>query len=298
MKDHDKTKPTKSHQNQQWLFLIPIILVGGYLFFILWLTQPISVLSIDKAGVLGDSFGMLNALFTGLAFAGLYLTLKLQQEDLKMMSKESADTREEMKQARIDAHQQAVERTFFNMLETYQEIVRNLEYIHPMPERHVHGPSTAGKACFYFYSVAFREFFLQHYVAYLATLSDHREPQDLTDLYSVAYDTFYNDHQERLGHYFRYLYNIYRYIETEAGDKKELYSRLIRAQLSNYELALLFYNGLSSFGAKFKPLMEKYKLLDNLPLDLLIYSEHHDLYHDAWGDNPSIQYVRKESANA
>src|SRR5215213_5051365 len=43
---------------------------------------------------------------------------------------------------------------------------------------------------------------------------------------------------------------------------KHLYTNLVRAQLSSYEIALTFYNCLSEMGReKFKPLVERYALL-------------------------------------
>ncbi len=39
---------------------------------------------------------------------------------------------------------------------------------------------------------------------------------------------------------------------------------MLRAQLSNYEILLLAYNGLHPYGKKFHRLIEKYELLKNL----------------------------------
>ena len=49
------------------------------------------------AGVFGDSFGALNTLFSGLAFAGIILTIFMQKEELKLQRKELKMQREEMK---------------------------------------------------------------------------------------------------------------------------------------------------------------------------------------------------------
>lgn len=57
-----------------WVIILPTILVGSYLAFILWRTWPIEEYSIAKAGTLGDSFGILTAWFSGMAFcAAVYL---------------------------------------------------------------------------------------------------------------------------------------------------------------------------------------------------------------------------------
>ena len=90
---------------------------------------------------------------------------------------------------------------------------------------------------------------------------------------------FYEDHQSEIGHYFRGLYHIVKLIDQSDVDNKRLYSNLVRAQLSSFELTLLFYNGLSELGEeKFKPLVERYALLKNLPKSLLINPEHAGFY--------------------
>ena len=52
------------------------------------LTWPISELSINKSGVFGDSFGALTALFSGLAFAGMIVTILLQGRELKLQRRD------------------------------------------------------------------------------------------------------------------------------------------------------------------------------------------------------------------
>ncbi|OUD38264.1 hypothetical protein BS623_23315 [Vibrio parahaemolyticus] len=59
-----------------------VCIVFGYLGILLYLTQPISSYSMNSAAILGDSFGIVNALFSGLAFAGLIITILIQREEL------------------------------------------------------------------------------------------------------------------------------------------------------------------------------------------------------------------------
>ena len=47
----------------------------------------------DKTGELGDTFGAVNALFSGLAFAGLIFTISFQRDELKLQREELALTR-------------------------------------------------------------------------------------------------------------------------------------------------------------------------------------------------------------
>ena len=85
----------------------------------------------------------------------------------------------------------------------------------------------------------------------------------------------------RLDHYFRHLYHIFKYIsETGFTDKEKYrYASIVRSNLSQYELVLLYYNCLSPNGLeKFKPLVEDYALLNNLRANLLAKEEERRLY--------------------
>lgn len=82
----------------------------------------------------------------------------------------------------------------------------------------------------------------------------------------VIYDYYFHLAQSDLGHYFRNLYNIIRYTERSpfSGKFKKQHIKMLRAQLSNYEILLLAYNGLHDYGLKFHRLIEKFELLKNL----------------------------------
>lgn len=73
-----------------------------------------------------------------------------------------------------------------------------------------------------------------------------------------------------LSAYFRNMYNAIKLIDTEKEfdekEKKELV-KIYRAQLSNPELYILFFNVISPFGKKWRRMdyIKKYKLLKNIP---------------------------------
>ncbi len=102
--------------------------------------------------------------------------------------------------------------------------------------------------------------------------------------YAIAvYEDFYDRFQGRLGHYFRTLYHIFKFIKESGYDYKtqRRYTSLVRAQLSAFELALLFYNGITPLGEKFKPLIEEFGLLENFEKSLLpAGSFDHQLFYD------------------
>lgn len=93
------------------------------------------------------------------------------------------------------------------------------------------------------------------------------------ELLVIIYNFYFHIHFSDLAHYFRNLYHIICFVErsTINTKRKKEYVHMLRAQLSNYEILLLGYNGLHPYGAKFHPLIEKYWLLkslnteDNLP---------------------------------
>jgi len=98
-----------------------------------------------------------------------------------------------------------------------------------------------------------------------------------------SYDKFYKKYHNELGHYFRSLYRIIKYVEEtdliKSQEEKEFYTDFIRAQFSSFEQVLLLYNCLSDKGfCNFLPLLKKYNLLDGLDKSLLFVEEHYNGY--------------------
>lgn len=74
---------------------LSFLLIGGvvlvvtiYATTLIVLAWPIKEFSIANFGVLGDSFGFLSSLFSGLAFAGLIITIVMQKKELSMQREE------------------------------------------------------------------------------------------------------------------------------------------------------------------------------------------------------------------
>lgn len=65
------------------------------------------VTDIRDKGVIGDSYGSVNALFTGLAFAGLIFTILLQQREMSLQRLDFEAQVNEMKLARKESARQA-----------------------------------------------------------------------------------------------------------------------------------------------------------------------------------------------
>ncbi len=97
-------------QLPRWVIGMFIVVIGA------WLLTPIFFYCVakfgaDQAGQVGDAFGAINALFSGLAFAGVLWAIHLQQKQLEEQRREVQQTIEEQKvQARIFSEQSATMR--------------------------------------------------------------------------------------------------------------------------------------------------------------------------------------------
>jgi hypothetical protein len=104
----------------------------------------------------------------------------------------------------------------------------------------------------------------------------------------ISYKLF-KGHHSRLGHYFRGLFQLVSFV-VDADEKiiKEKYSyiKTIRAQLSNHEQLLLYYNALSVYGTPWlkNKYLNDWKMISNIPIGLA------DLYI-----NPKEQFGERNS---
>jgi hypothetical protein len=150
---------------------------------------------------------------------------------------------------------QSFENKFFQLLNLHHEIVGAIErYVGPLPVR--------GRRNFQTYYDEFLSNYKNEYAK-----NPNEEPLKIIQR---AYVSFFSNRQPDIGHYFRNLYHIIKYVDASDNDNKNFYTHLVRAQLSSHELLLLFYNCLGPYGIeKFKPLIERYSLLENMPEDEL-----------------------------
>jgi hypothetical protein len=268
-----------------------------FLIILLWLFAwhfvGSSLNSWDERGAFGDMFGAINALFSGLAFGGVIFAILLQRKELELQRQELVQTRDELRgqrealdQQNIARDKQIFESTFFQLVRFQIDITESIDVkllggaegeVTVSDFREGNKPPLIGKDSFKGFFENYSQRYYTHY--------DHGKT--IEELVDISYTDFFNKYQSDLGHYFRNLYNIYKFIDISAiaEQQKKFYSNLIRAQLSNYELLMLFYNSKSHFGIKFIKYIVKYELFDNMPLDKLIKKEHIALYDKkAYGD--------------
>ncbi|MEH2623879.1 hypothetical protein V1292_001934 [Bradyrhizobium sp. AZCC 1719] len=85
-----------------------------------------------ERGQVGDLFGSINALFSGLAFAGVIFAILLQRQELALQRQELRDTRAEMKRTADaqDAAQQALNKTIWaQSFKVAVDIVDNVDIV-------------------------------------------------------------------------------------------------------------------------------------------------------------------------
>lgn len=102
-----------------------------------------------------------------------------------------------------------------------------------------------------------------------------------------VFKCFFEKYGYTFGHYFRHLYNIIKFVRQyqntqlktlthKAGrlflDETNPYVKFIQAQMSSYELMLLYYNAFCF--EKCYEQLDHYKFLDNLPEEDLVYPWH------------------------
>lgn len=232
-------------------------------------------------GTFGDSAGFMNAFFSFLAFAAVVCTFAWQN---------SKDNK-----SKKDYHRSQFESVFFNMTNTFEEIVSQLEYNErttsvgmynnndgivageyngngaPIPPT-AFGPSTViadtykGREVFK-YLYCLKEFNLRENenVAGIKQLIEGAPDMPLSEIKEKVFDG-------TLDHYFRYAYRILKYVnESKLIDNEERmqYASVFRAHLSCYELLILFINCIEMDNNKFKNLIEQYCLFNNIRAHLM-----------------------------
>lgn len=226
----------------------------------------------DARGAFGDQFGAVNALFSGLAFAGLIYTIILQRRDLKLQRQEMKEQTREFKKENETLRIQRFENTFFNMLSQFQEVVNNITYSYQEVdiEKIV---TVKGRDSFY---VSFETAPHRPGITSWNPEYENRPYHGMSEVISMLGKEGYMDAftPSYFDHYFRLLYRILKFVKTSPlvtdFDEEYEYTAMLRAMLSRYELVWIFYNGLSEYGEeKLKPLLERYAMLKNLRDELL-----------------------------
>ncbi|MDR6570733.1 putative phage abortive infection protein [Chitinophaga ginsengisegetis] len=105
----------------------------------------------------------------------------------------------------------------------------------------------------------------------IVTFDMARPGESRDDLRITVYYLPFEGHADALGHYYRHLLQTCKYVVKQdilSQEDKIEYIRMLRAQLSNFEQLMLYYNAIAWFEGKWKDLFINYRLIKNIPLDL------------------------------
>ena len=197
-------------------------------------------------GTFGDYVGGVLGAFTGLVSIGLlYITYRKQIEIFLAQ--------------KLQAESQQFEQTFFHLLDNFRVLRQQLNN---KKER------TEGLA------------YIQSVRALIEKDIDKicKEEGAFDDLNVVetrkkigdTYMTAFQAESDQLGHYFRSLYHLLKYIKEHCPkeDNKKMYFDLVQAQMNTDEQYLTCINVISNLGwRKLRPLLNDSSFLENLAID-------------------------------
>ena len=228
-----------------------------------WLPEHLtrSHSSIITRGAYGDTFGSVNALFTGFAFLVLIVTMVLQKWELEAQREELESTREELEGQKVQLANQSetlqlqrFENTFFELQRVSISMASKVgEYYLGNFENEIRAvlgckiqtddPSS------------------------VARLGDIQQKSEMTKSVFVAqvFDRVFSDTSPPVLPCLRQLLRLVEFVDASPVGVKELYIGFVQAQLSPGIFQKILYFGLSTPGDGYRPLIEKYGLLRHVP---------------------------------
>lgn len=252
-----------------------ILIVIGFIAGVIGVTEhllgsdmQLNIVGDYTGGVVASMWSLAGLFIIYVAFLGQKQQILHQKMELKYNRFEVKATRVELegqKQQMIEQNktlrQQRFENTFFQMLNLHHQIVNAIDFPHPV--------NTKGRDCF-------KHVYEKRLIITCRNIKNNEKLNSLGIGRTVLeFERIFKENQSDFSHYFRNLYTVTKFIHQSDSEDKQRYIDILRAQLSTHELLLLFYNGLSDYGnRKFKPLIEKYALLKNMPQQSLFELEH------------------------
>lgn len=188
-------------------------------------------------GVFGDTFGAINALFSGLALAGIIYTVWLQKDELALQRKELADTRKEFEQQNETLRKQRFENTFFQLIGIHHSVTR--EILKHSGSEFLRG----GEAIQFLLS----EFSGMYYIEKQGVSLPEITKENYSEYRKLTYNVFrkfYSKNEHYLSHYFNNLISLMRLAKESdliKDTERSFYYSIIISQLSSTEVTLLFY---------------------------------------------------------
>ncbi|EOI3524965.1 putative phage abortive infection protein [Cronobacter turicensis] len=227
-----------------------------YLIFLIDFVLPDGRISIADAGTFGDSFGVLTSLFSALAFIGVLLTYAAQKEESKLQKIELQESRREFKK-------QGFENTFFQLLKQHADFIKNLEVTDQLITKD-------GREVMNDIRVRLEDCMINRNVTVI----------DPEGAIQESFNDLLQQEGDRLSQYLGIIFIVLRFLSESEVEDKDIYIRLIKAQLYRHELYIIFHYALTPDGKHLKKYIAEFKLMGNLPRQELYQFTHADLIPD------------------
>ncbi|WP_059019370.1 putative phage abortive infection protein [Vibrio coralliirubri] len=223
-----------STKQLQWILIGgAVIAIGSYASLLIYLAWPINEISINKAGVFGDSFGILTSLFSALAFAGMIITILLQKEELGLQRQELADTRQEISAQKEILRTQSFNDNFYRLLDYYKDNLSQVVVFDKENNQQITGVSAL-------------KYLLDKFSEKQREYKRYYNPHDAQLMKVFEYHLFIDIQQilMKQGRYLRTLQSLLSLVEERTQDDKSLYWNIIESQLTVHEVKYIFYHTL------------------------------------------------------
>lgn len=259
------------------LGIVAIVMFGIYTVLYIVCPELKQKLFEQLSSNIGDFMtGTVGVFLTLVSTLFLFVTFSLQRKQFSLSQQ--------------DAYRNRFEGTFFNILAMLYDVRAEVNrQINALSKTHC--PDMGG-----FYSE------LKNY--YTTTLRNDQvfahsmelfRQDDITDTqYKTAvldlgwfYDSYVQEQGCNAGFYFRFIHNLVSFVIEHWKDSPQdihKYLNFIQAQLSDEELALIFYDSISNLGLDkqhkytFKENLDKNSFLENLSSDVLLAREHYKVF--------------------
>ncbi|OFW87452.1 MAG: hypothetical protein A3J37_00585 [Alphaproteobacteria bacterium RIFCSPHIGHO2_12_FULL_45_9] len=260
----------KEWKNLLIFFGMIALVVGLWIGSFYWIKDHVE--GATNAGVFGDQFGAVNALFSGLAFAGLIYTILLQREELQAQREELGYTRDEIKGQKLELKAQnetlalqRFENSFFSMLSLHQNMI----------EKFVIQPGSFGIPN----GAVGKDVLSRCESKFTKSVSNN---SGLKDSNIFVRGNVINDEYSKIDSglrnfikvYFRSLHGILLSLKKHNFTNQSLYADIIKSQFTDSEVLLISLYGLTNEGEYIKSMIEDFQLLE------FFQNAKGNLYHD------------------
>jgi len=265
---------------------IVFIILAGIVFIIFENWAFSNAIDEAKIGQFGDFIGgIIGSLFSLAGVILFYVALKEQRKDININQKNL-----ELQNIALNQQVQEFREQKAELIETrkvYEEqtnLIREQTNLYKQQNKELKEQTNTAKlqqfdSSFFSYLNMFIElkktinfktegenYFDRVYSELLKIDTKNKTLIETFTLIQVKYLEVFHTNKNELSHYFKTLYRIIILIDSSSleEERKHQYFKLLRSQLSDSELLILYYNYHSYFGIKVRPYIIKYGILKHI----------------------------------